>query len=124
MRPEDQLQTEVASYLTAVMPRASWWTATANGAWFGGDKTRRAIQAARMKRTGVKSGTPDIIICHDGRFLSIELKAGKGKQSDAQQEVEDAISVAGGGYAVCRSIADVHAVLSAWLVPVRGALAA
>lgn len=124
MRPEDQLQADVASYLTAVMPHASWWTATANGAFLGGDKTRRAIQSARMKRTGVKNGTPDIIICHDGRFLSIELKAGKGKQSDAQCEVEDAIAVAGGGYAVCRSIADVHTVLSGWMVPVRGALAA
>lgn len=124
MRPEDQLQAEVATYLTSVMPRASWWTATANGAWFGGDKTRRAIQAARMKRTGVKSGTPDIIICHDGRFLSIELKAGKGKQSEAQQAVEDDIAVAGGGYAVCRSLVDVQSTLTAWQVPIRGALAA
>jgi len=124
MRPEDQLQADVANYLMAVLPRASWWTATANGAFLGGDKARRAMQVARMKRTGVKTGTPDIILCHDGRFLSIELKAGKGRQSEAQQHVEDAIAIAGGGYAVCRSIADVQSTLVCWQVPIRGALAA
>ena len=124
MRPEDQLQSDVAKWLTAAMPRTAWFTATANGAYLGGDKTRRSIQAARMKRTGVKNGTPDLIICHDGRFLSIELKAGKGTQTEAQREVEDAIAVAGGGYAVCWSIADVATVLDTWQVPYRGSAVA
>lgn len=124
MRPEDALQADVAQWLTDNMPHASWWTATANGAFLGGDKRRRMIQSARMKRTGVKNGTPDLIICHAGRFLSIELKAGKGKQTDDQRAVEDAIALAGGGYAVCRSIADVADALTCWQVPFRGSAVA
>lgn len=116
MRPEDALQADVAAYLDAVLPRASWWTATANGAFLGGNKTRRAIQSNRMKRTGVKNGTPDIIICHNGRFLSIELKTPGGKQTDSQMAVEDQINIAGGAYALCRSVAGVETVLRDWLV--------
>jgi hypothetical protein len=120
VRNEDALQTEVAKWLAANMPSASWFTATANGAYLGGDKRRRMIQSARLKRTGVKNGTPDIIICHDGRFLSIEMKCEGETLSDVQMEVEDAIAIAGGGYAVCRSLADVVETLSCWQVPFRG----
>lgn len=117
------MQAAVVKYLDTVLPSASWYTATANGAFFGGDKRRRMIQAARMKRTGVKVGTPDLIFCHDGRFLSIELKLDGEYATDAQNEVEDRIAIAGGGYAVCRSIEDVEQALLGWNVPLRGSMA-
>lgn len=123
MRPEDTIQAAVSQFLDAALPSTAWWTATANGAWLGGDKRRRMIQAARMKRTGVKSGTPDIIICHEGRFLAIELKAKGGKMSEAQMIAEDAITAAGGGFAVCRSVQDVETVLRDWLVPLKASVA-
>jgi hypothetical protein len=122
VRPEDALQSTVRAFLDRAMPSAVWWTATANGAWFGGDKRRRMIQAARMKRTGVKSGTPDLIFCHDGRFLSIELKLPDTDPTDKQMEVEDQIAIAGGGYAICRGVDDVERQLVAWGVPLRGSL--
>lgn len=122
MRSEDRLQSAVAQYLDRMLPSACWWTATANGAWLGGDKRRRMIQAARMKRTGVKVGCPDLIICHEGRFLSIELKQEGQLATDAQNEVEDRIAIAGGGYQVCRSIEDVEQTLIEWGVPIRGSL--
>lgn len=120
MRPEDQLQASVARFLDRVLPSASWWTATANGAHLAGDARSRAMQANRMKATGIKKGTPDILILHDGRLLSIELKAAKGKLSDAQADVADAITNAGGGYTVSRSIEDVQEYLIAMGVPLRG----
>lgn len=122
MRPEDALQASVVEYLDRVMPLTSWYTATANGAWFGGTKLQKIKQAQRMKRTGVKPGTPDLILCHDGRFLSIELKLEGTFATDIQNLVEDKIAMAGGGYAVCRSIQDVEETLLAWNVPLRGSL--
>lgn len=119
MRPEDELQANVAKYLDRALPLASWWTATANGAWLGGDKRRRMIQAARLKRTGVKSGAPDLIILHDGRFLGIELKVEGETLTDKQMEAEDQIVIAGGGFAVARSIEQVEQALLHWQVPLR-----
>lgn len=123
MRPEDQLQTSVAAYLDRALPSSSWWTATANGAFLGGDTKRRAIQSARMKRAGVKNGTPDILILWDGRLFTIELKVGKGKLTDAQRDASDAIVNAGGGWTCARSIEDVQAFLAGHNVPIRGGVA-
>lgn len=120
MRPEDTLQASVAAYLNVALPRASWWTATANGAFLGGDVKRRAIQSRRMKQAGVKNGTPDILIVWDGRFFAVELKTAKGKLTDAQKDVCDAIVGAGGGWTVARSIEDVATFLRSHNVPVRG----
>lgn len=123
MRAEDRLQASVAQYLDRVLPSASWWTATANGAFLGGrTKLDRIKQWKRMERTGIKQGTPDLIICHEGRFLSIELKQEGEFATDAQNQVEDRIAIAGGGYAVCRSIEDVEQTLIGWGVPIRGSL--
>lgn len=119
MRPEDALQTTVASYLDRALPHASWWTATANGAWLGGDKRRRMIQASRLKRTGVKSGAPDIIILHDGRFFGIEMKMPGESLTEKQMEAEDQIAIAGGGFTVARSVEDVERYLLEHNFPLR-----
>ena len=46
-----------------------------------------------------KSGIPDIIVCHRGKFIAIEVKAPKGKptllQINSLKEIEDA-----GGYGI------------------------
>lgn len=123
MRPEDALQTAVAAYLDRCLPHASWFTATANGAFLGGDTKRRAIQSARMKRAGVKNGTPDILIVWDGRLFGIELKVGKGKLTDAQRDVADAMTKAGAGWTCARSIEEVATFLASVGVPMRGVLA-
>lgn len=41
-------------------------------------------------------GVSDIIGCYKGRFIAIELKAGKGKASDAQLEFIRRVNEAGG----------------------------
>ena len=43
-----------------------------------------------------RSGVPDIIVCHAGRFIGIECKAGKNKPTPLQEKNLQDIEVAGG----------------------------
>ncbi len=43
-----------------------------------------------------RSGVPDIIVCHRGRFIGIECKAGKNKPTPLQEKNLQDIEVAGG----------------------------
>jgi len=43
-----------------------------------------------------RSGVPDIIVCHDGRFIGIECKAGKNKPTALQDKNLRDIKTAGG----------------------------
>jgi len=56
-----------------------------------------------------RSGVPDIIVCHRGRFIGIECKAGKNKPTPLQEKNLQDIEVAGGIAMVVNedSIADV-----------------
>ena len=43
-----------------------------------------------------RAGIPDLICCHDGRFVAIECKAGKGKTTALQDREINAIRAAKG----------------------------
>ena len=43
-----------------------------------------------------RSGVPDIIVCHRGRFIGIECNAGKNKPTPLQEKNLQDIEVAGG----------------------------
>jgi Holliday junction resolvase len=43
-----------------------------------------------------RSGVPDVIACHDGRFIGIECKAGSNKPTPLQQKNLDDIQAADG----------------------------
>lgn len=60
------------------------------------------------------SGVPDIIVCHRGRFIAIECKAGTNKPTKLQQKNIDDI-IANGGVALVvneNNIDDVSRVLA------------
>jgi pantoate kinase len=42
------------------------------------------------------SGVPDFLVCHNGRFIGIEAKAGKGKTTALQDAHLERIRAAGG----------------------------
>ena len=42
------------------------------------------------------SGAPDFIVCHEGKFIGIETKAGKNKPTALQQRNIDQINAQGG----------------------------
>lgn len=43
-----------------------------------------------------QSGIPDIVVCHNGRFIGIECKAGKNKPTKLQEKNLRDIAAAGG----------------------------
>tara|TARA_R110000822_G_scaffold225657_1_gene358395 strand:- start:428 stop:715 length:288 start_codon:yes stop_codon:yes gene_type:complete len=43
-----------------------------------------------------QSGVPDFLICHKGRFIAVEAKAGKGKTTLLQEAHLERIRTAGG----------------------------
>jgi hypothetical protein len=58
-------------------------------------------------RAGVqKKGIPDIIGVIDGRFVGIEVKIGKDRQSQYQVNVQREIENAGGVYFIAKTFAD------------------
>lgn len=60
-----------------------------------------------------RSGIPDIIVCHKGRFLGIECKAGYNKPTALQEREMAEIHKAGGSAMVVRE--DTIEMLDLWL---------
>ena len=58
------------------------------------------------RKGGTVKGIPDIIGVIDGRFIGIEIKYGKDRQSADQKVVEQEIQGAGGVYFIAKSYAD------------------
>ncbi len=57
-------------------------------------------------RYGLGTGSADIICVVRGRFLALECKVDKGKQSEEQVAWQRTVEAAGGRYAVVRSVLD------------------
>lgn len=57
----------------------------------------------RFVRFGA-TGSPDIIVVHNGRYIGFEIKDIKGKQSESQKLFQQSLEEAGGAYHVIRSI--------------------
>lgn len=114
---EAELHRAVAKYLAHALPLRCVWTTVGHG---GGGRVR----GAHLKAAGVRAGWPDVQLCWDGRLLCVELKAPKGRVSDAQRACHDDLIAAGAGVAVCRSIADVEAALREWGIPLRAVASA
>lgn len=119
MKPEQQLHVSVADYLRAVLDAGVFWTTIAHGGY------RLPIWlAVLLKRMGLRKGTPDILLVHQGRALFIELKALNGKLKPDQIDAHYAILKAGGHVATCKSIEEVRDWLVKWKVPMRERIAA
>ena len=64
------------------------------------------MESGRMVQFGVP-GTPDIVGCVRGRYVGIELKAARGRQSPGQVRFQAACEAAGGQYILARSVDEV-----------------
>lgn len=116
-RPEAALHRAVMAYLAAVLTPDTFATTFPAG---GGGKVRGAI----LKASGLAAGVPDIILVNDGRALWIELKAPKGKLSEAQGETHARLWNAGSPVVIARSLDDVRSALRSWSIPTRERMAA
>ena len=56
-------------------------------------------------------GTPDILACHEGTFIGIEVKTSTGTPTDLQVYTIDKINEAKGVAGICRSVEDAEALL-------------
>lgn len=106
-RPEDDLQALCFQWLRLARPDVFAF-AIPNGGH------RNKITAARLRRTGVTPGVADIGVLIVGGVGFIEMKAGKGVQSDAQCGFEDECFIRGIPYQVCRSLEAFQGVIAAW----------
>ena len=113
---EQSLQRIVAEYLAWCVPAppsGPWWTAV------NPIPAKSRTAAGISKAMGLRAGTPDIVLCWNGRLVGIELKAGRGRLSPAQREAHDAITLAGAVVTTCRTLDDVAAFLATLGVPSR-----
>lgn len=69
-------------------------------------------RTGRIVRFGLV-GSPDIIGCVNGRFVGIEVKNARGRQSDAQVNFQRAFEKSGGIYILARSVDDAVSALGA-----------
>jgi len=53
-------------------------------------------QTQRYRKSGATLGVPDIMACHGGRSIGIEVKYGRDKQSEAQERWQSKHESAGG----------------------------
>lgn len=112
--PEERLQKSCVRFLQAAAPPGLWWTHPHNE----GKRTR--AEAARAKAMGQRAGTPDLILCWQGRFLGMEIKMPTGRVSPAQKDCHAALTEAGADVAIVRSVDDAYRALTLWGIPMIG----
>lgn len=96
---EKDIQMAICEYLS--LKKQFFWRSNTAGLF---DPTKKVFRA--MPKYGMR-GVPDIIWIRDGRFVGLEVKRPKGKQSEGQKEFEHGILQAGGEYHLVTSVDDV-----------------
>jgi hypothetical protein len=106
--PEQDIQEALADHLRLRAAPGTHWFHLANGG------ARAAIEGAILKACGVRAGTPDLILIKGGKTFGLELKAGNGRVSLAQQSAHAEMRAAGAEVAVAIGIDDALAQLERW----------
>jgi hypothetical protein len=107
-RPEQDLQRAVFAHIAARAVPGVFAFHVPNGG------ARRPIEAAILKGLGVRAGTPDVILIHQGRAYGLELKAEGGRASPKQRETIAAMEAAGASCCVAEGLDRALAVLQQW----------
>lgn len=107
-RTEESLHKAVAQQARWSLDRSVYWFHPPNGG------SRNVIEAAKLKAMGTRAGVPDLCFIHHGKAFFIELKAPKGRTSEAQSNAITEITRAGAAVAICRSLDDVMACWRKW----------
>lgn len=95
MTPEGSLKRAVGDLLNA---ERIWWMPMNTGA---------SVIDGRFVRFGTP-GCADILASHKGRFLWLELKSPKGRQSEAQASFQERVEREGHTYLLVRSVDEVR----------------
>lgn len=110
---EQQLQAQIATYLSLALPvDARFHHSPSEG------KRGWKSQVA-LKSSGFSAGWPDIEVVWQGKIYFLELKSQKGRVSPAQAECHAGLVAAGACVAIVRSLDEAVARLIEWGVPLR-----
>ena len=61
----------------------------------------RALDSERVIKVGI-DGVSDVLACHRGRFIAVEIKVGRDTQRENQRHFQAAIEAQGGIYVLAR----------------------
>lgn len=107
LQPESNIQSVIIDYLILEQALGNlFFQRTNNAPVFDNE---RGIYRAMAK--GQKKGFPDIFVMKDGRAIFLEVKTGKGRQSQHQVEMQAMLEAQGAEYYVVRSLDYVKAAL-------------
>lgn len=111
-RPEQELQRQVFAYIRQAYPKLiAFHVPNATG-------NRGPRLGGILKSIGVVAGVPDIVVVlPDARAAFIELKAGKGKLTEAQSAFRDRAQQLECPWAEVRSLTEAAELLHSWLLP-------
>lgn len=70
-----------------------------------------AFRQRMDKRSNMKVGTPDFIVCHQGGFYAFEVKVGNNVLTKEQNDCLNEIETAGGQSWVVRSLSEVKRII-------------
>ena len=122
MKPEARLRARCRMWLDQFLDaRHGHYSAIEHGRLHHGTPAQRGAEWERLKAQGVKPGLPDLMIWLRGRFVAVELKAGRNTTSDHQDGFRDGLVTLGHHYEVARSVTDLHGLLSRYGVPMAPA---
>jgi hypothetical protein len=82
--------------------------------WHTPNAPRNKIAGGKLKALGMAAGFPDLAFIANGTFYAIEVKAEGQYLRKSQKVWRDHIELAGGKFAVCKSIDDAEATLIEW----------
>jgi hypothetical protein len=112
-QPEQVFQKSLVSQLRMVLERDTMVFAIPNGGY------RTKAEASILVGQGVVPGMSDLMVLHQGRAFAMELKAAKGRTSDAQDKAHIALARARVPIAVIRTLPEALAFLKANGIPTR-----
>ena len=98
------------------------WFHVPNGARLGG-RRGAAVAAAQLKAQGLTPGVSDLILIHERQPYALELKAPKGRASEAQEQFLSDFENAGGKGSIAYGLDEAIEVLELWKL-LRGATGA
>lgn len=123
LKPEERLQIHIVRRLRDILPRDCEFRAVEQGVFLHGSPTQRMAAWQKLLNKGVKAGTTDLHFWWQGKYLTIELKAGKNTVTDAEAAFMNAIIAAGFYAAAAWSAQQVENILRLYRFPLSGTMA-
>lgn len=116
IRREERIHKDILAYLRVTLPHGWRVIHCPNGG------SRNVIEAAKLKAMGTTAGVPDLMILGPKGFTGwLEVKAPKGRLSQAQRHFIDSLQDMEHPVAIVHSIDEAREIVRAWGLPSKDA---